>query len=68
MKKIFRFLQRKWWAIQRAQDLKILWPICKQHSSSLDTARKAFAIHAYHDPAWVNEYGYDLDGIINALE
>jgi hypothetical protein len=42
-----------WRARQRAIDLKILWPICKQGAPDLDHAKAAFAYHAFSDPAWL---------------
>jgi hypothetical protein len=43
-----------WWrAYQRSIDLEILWPICKREAADLDHAKAAFAVHAFHDPAWL---------------
>lgn len=43
-----------WWhARQRAIDLRILWPICKEKAPNLEQARLAFAMHAMMDPAWL---------------
>jgi hypothetical protein len=43
-----------WWnARNRAFDLKILWPTCKEQAEGdLTLAKAAFALHAFHDPAW----------------
>ncbi len=38
---------------QRAVDLETLWPACKRLAPSLDHARAAFAVHAFHDEAWL---------------
>lgn len=52
---MFRILERLygWWRDrQRAIDLDILWPSCKQHAHSLTDARIAFLKHMSMDPAW----------------
>jgi hypothetical protein len=42
-----------WWhARQRAIDLRILWPVCKDAARDLDHAKMAFAVHAFNDEAW----------------
>jgi hypothetical protein len=39
---------------RRRLDLQILWPLCKQKAfGDLDTAKAVFAVHAFHDPAWL---------------
>jgi len=53
---LLRWLQRWWWARQRATDLRILWPICKEQAGNLDLAHHAFMQHAIMDPCWVREY------------
>lgn len=40
-------------ARQRRYDLDILWPICKEYAFDLDQAKAAFAVHAFHDIAWI---------------
>jgi hypothetical protein len=43
-----------WWHNRQRQiDLDILWPVCKQQAPDLDTAKAAFAFHAYRDRAWL---------------
>jgi hypothetical protein len=42
-----------WRERQRSIDLRILWPACKQNADDLDHAKAAFAMHAFHDPAWI---------------
>ena len=50
----------KWWrARQRKIDIEILWPVCKREASDLDHARAAFAMHVFHDEAWVADFGED---------
>lgn len=46
-----------WWHRQRAIDLAILWPTCKERARDLDHAKAAFAVHAFRDPAWIDHYG-----------
>lgn len=51
----------RWWrARQRAIDLQLLWPVCKREAlarfgeaEALDYAKAAFAVHAFHDEAWM---------------
>jgi hypothetical protein len=43
-----------WWrARQRQIDLEILWPACREQAPDLDHAKAAFAVHAFHDRAWL---------------
>jgi hypothetical protein len=65
---IFGTIRRWWWRRQRAIDLQILWPICKEKARSLDHARAAFAVHAFTDPAWVGEYGERIVDVIGELQ
>jgi hypothetical protein len=43
-----------WRGYQRATDIKILWPACKENAPDLETARMAFTVHAALDPAWTS--------------
>jgi hypothetical protein len=48
------WLLRWWRKRQRAIDLDILWPACREEADGdLDVAKAAFAVHAFHDPAWL---------------
>ena len=47
-----RWLIDLWRQRQRAIDLRILWPACKENAADLDHAKAAFARHAFHDAAW----------------
>jgi hypothetical protein len=49
-----------WWARQRATDLSILWPICRDRAPDRDTALAAFMVHAAQDPCWIQKYGDNL--------
>ena len=48
-----RWLIDLWHERQRAIDLRILWPVCKNLAPDLDHAQAAFAMHAFHDKAWL---------------
>ena len=48
-----RWLINLWRQRQRSIDLRILWPVCKEQADDLEHAKAAFAMHAFHDPAWV---------------
>lgn len=48
------WLMKIWNAQNRAFDLKILWPVCKETAEGdLDMAKAAFALHAFNDPSWL---------------
>jgi len=56
------------WERQRAIDLEILWPICKEQAQGdMDKAKAAFAVHAFNDPAWVRHYEDRLYRVIEEL-
>ena len=58
-----------WWrACQRRIDIEILWPICVQETNDLDHAKAAFAVHAFHDPAWLTLGGEEIVRQIEELE
>lgn len=63
-----RWLQNWLWARQRAIDLAVLWPQCKEIAPDLDHARAAFAVHAFNDPAWVRYYKDRLVNVIGELK
>ena len=64
-----RAFQSWWWSRQRAADLQLLWPVCKQLAPDLDHAKAAFAFHAFNDPAWIDAFGEaGLIEAINRLE
>ena len=57
------------WARRRKIDRELLWPMIKDHATSLEQAREAFAHHAFHDPAWVDFYGENrLGEIVEELQ
>jgi len=47
------WLLNLWHAHQRRIDLAILWPSCRAEAPNLDVAKAAFAVHAFHDRAWL---------------
>jgi hypothetical protein len=51
---IVTLIRNWWWARVRRLDLEILWPACKAEAPDLDHARAAFAVHAFHDNAWLS--------------
>lgn len=57
MKNPFRLLREFWWARQRAIDIKLLWPTCKELTPDLATAHQVFMVHAANDPAWIGAFG-----------
>lgn len=63
---MFERLRNWWWARQRAIDLAILWPSCKEQAKDLDHAKAAFAFHAFNDAAWVGFYGEER--LISVIE
>ncbi|WP_135210396.1 hypothetical protein [Vitreimonas flagellata] len=64
-----RWIRDWWWARQRAIDLEILWPSCRDNAPDLDRAKAAFAVHAFNDPAWIGFYGRErLASFIDGLE
>ncbi|HEX5211637.1 MAG TPA: hypothetical protein VFW22_07880 [Pseudolabrys sp.] len=65
---MIHWLLNKWRAHQRAIDLEILWPVCRKQASDLDHAKAAFAVHAFHDPAWLNLGEEEIIRRIEALE
>jgi hypothetical protein len=48
-----RHLRAWWYARLRRIDIEILWPTCVREAGDLDHAKAAFAVHAFHDRAWL---------------
>jgi hypothetical protein len=48
-----RWLMNWWHARQRAIDLATLWPSCRDQTDDIGHAKEAFAMHAFHDRAWL---------------
>jgi hypothetical protein len=44
-----------------------LWPTCRA-VGDVDLARVAFAVHAFHDPAWLRLGEDEIKRIIDGLE
>lgn len=54
--------------IQRAIDIKILWPMCLKEAKSLNQAKYAFSFHCFNDPAWTKDMtGEEIYNFINKL-
>jgi hypothetical protein len=62
-----RRLMNWWRSRQRATDLQILWPSCRDLAQDLDHARAVFAFHAFNDPAWLSLGEDEIVRIIGAL-
>jgi hypothetical protein len=64
---MMRWLLNLWRNRQREVDLEILWPSCKEQAVDLDHAKAAFAMHAFHDRAWLvlgdDEIRRRIDGL-----
>jgi len=66
---MFKFLFGLWDKTNRNTDMRILWPICKQHAESLDVAKAAFFMHVSNDPAWYQHYSEsDLIDFVDNLQ
>jgi hypothetical protein len=64
----FWHLIRSWWRHrQRRIDLQILWPSLRAQTSDLEHARRAFAAHALHEPAWLELGEETIDRITGKL-
>lgn len=61
------WITRRRQARQRALDLKILWPSCRDLAPDLDHARAIFAVHAFNDPAWLYLGESEIVRIIDTL-
>jgi hypothetical protein len=59
---------RSWWrARQRRIDVQILWPSCKTQAPDIDHAKAIFAVHAFHDVAWLELGGEEIIRRIEGL-
>lgn len=51
---------RRWWNRRRRRiDMDILWPTCLAQARDLDHAKAAFAVHAFNDQAWTDDFTHD---------
>lgn len=62
-----QWFQNIWRKQQRGIDLATLWPACRDQAPDLDTARAAFAAHAFHDPAWLALGAAEVTRVIEGL-
>lgn len=62
-----RWLMNWWRARQRRMDLELLWPECRAVAADLDHAKAAFAMHAFHDRAWLALGDDEIKRRIDAL-
>jgi hypothetical protein len=62
-----KWLLNLWYARLRRIDLEVLWPMCFDRASDLDSAKAAFAFHAFNDKAWLvlgeDEVIRQIDGL-----
>ena len=69
---MIRWLLDWWHARQRSIDMQILWPTCCEQATkaglTLDHAKAAFAVHAFHDEAWLCLGEDEITRRIDALE
>lgn len=67
-----RWLIELWHWQQRRVDLMVLWPSCKREAFAkglgLEGARAAFALHAFHDPAWFSLGEEEITRRVDRLE
>ena len=63
-----KWLLNWWHARQRAIDLQILWPSCRDQARDLDHAKAAFAVHAFNDTAWTCLGEREVCRLIDELE
>ena len=64
---LWRAFMRHYNARRRAIDIDILWPTCVAFAQDLDHAKAAFAVHAFHDDAWLELGGHEIARSIDAL-
>ena len=64
---LWRALERRYNARRREIDMMILWPACRQMTDDVDRAKEAFAVHAFHDAAWLELGNDEIRRRIDAL-
>jgi hypothetical protein len=64
---VWRLIMNWWHARLRRIDMEILWPTLRRKAPDLDHAKAGFAIHAFHDPAWLALGEDDLIAFIDRL-
>jgi hypothetical protein len=65
---MIKWLLNKWHARLRRIDIEVLWPICKDKTSSIQEARKVFLFHIFLDNAWRELGGDEIYRIVGGLE
>lgn len=63
---MLKILAPMWRKRQRSIDVSILWPACVDQAADLDHARAAFAVHAFNDSAWTEDF--DESQIISLID
>ena len=57
-----------WWrAQQRALDIMILWPACKDEAPDFGTAKAVFSLHCFSEDAWTSLGAEEMLRQIDAL-
>jgi len=64
---MIRWLIRKWHARQRAVDIDVLWPACRDGTYDLEDAKAAFWLHTRMDPAWAELSVTEMEKILDEL-
>jgi hypothetical protein len=66
---MIKWLLKQWRANQRATDLSVLWPACKEYAPTIEHARVAFFMHVINDDAWTKDFSDEaLIDYIGSLE
>ena len=64
---MIRWLLNSWRGRQRAIDIAILWPSCRETAPTLEDAHAAFTLHTTLDPAWRTLTQDEVDEIVGSL-
>lgn len=65
---MLRWLKSAWYAHLRGIDIMILWPSLRRDAADIEHARAAFALHAFHDYAWLHLGEDRIKEFIDSLE
>ena len=65
---LYQLLVDWWRAQQRALDIQILWPACKDEAPDIAAAKAAFSLHCFSDDAWASLSVVEMLRQIDALK
>jgi hypothetical protein len=65
---MIRWLLGFYYSRLRRIDLQVLWPACLDQTRDIEHARAVFAVHAFHDPAWLFLGGDEIIRTIDGLQ